>query len=349
MKSPNTIILIGGIHLNHKPTCGETMKNQLFLERFNELFETVIPIDTFEWKKRPWCLIHILIAIILHPSAKFIISASGASRFLINFFYFSHIQRNAYFWVVGGNLPSAIKKGKYNISALNNLVYIIVQGKSMVIDLQQLGVKNAIYVPNSKPIIYCIETSTHKQDEPYRFVFLSRVHPSKGIREIAEASELLNKYGYKNKYFVDFYGTIDSTYSSSFDSLLKSNSSLRYKGYLDLTSSQGYKSLSKYDVMLFPTYWNGEGFPGVVLDANIAGLPVIASNWNLNTEVIKNGKTGIIIPPMDSNSLFKTMKDVIIGNINLSNMKKHCIEHVQQYDSQKVLSIELMKKLNLYD
>lgn len=348
MKSLQTIILIGGIHLHHKPTCGETMKNQLFLERFNELFETVIPIDTYKWEKHPWCLVRILIAILFHPKANFIISASGASRLLINFLYFSHIRRNVYFWVVGGNLPSAIKEGRYNISALNNLVHILVQGESMVEDLLQLGVKNAIYVPNSKPIIFKPEITAHKKDEPYRFAFLSRIHPDKGIKEIVEASELLNSGGFKNKYIVDFYGTVDSTFSSHFNSLIESSPSLQYKGYLDLTSTHGYEILSKYDIMLFPTYWNGEGFPGVILDANIAGLPVIASCWNLNTEVIEDGETGIIIPPKNSNALFEAMRDVLIGNINLLDMKRNCVAQAQFYDFRKVLSVDLMKKLNLY-
>ena len=349
MKSKNTLILIGGIHLNHKPTCGETMKNQLFLKRFNELFEKVIPVDTFQWQKHPWCLVRLFSVLLFHPKAKVIISGSGASRFLINFLYKFPINKNAYFWVVGGDLPIAVRNGKYNVNALNNLVYIPVQGQSMVTDLNGLGVKNAIFVPNSKPITYHPDITQHGQEQLFRFVFLSRIHHEKGIREIAEAATKLDNIGFNGKYIIDFYGAKDAEFAEEFERILKTNDALSYKGYLDLTSDKGYDLLSTYDMMLFPTYWRGEGFPGVVLDANIAGVPIIASDWNLNTEVIDNNRTGIIIPTHDSEALFEAMKKVIAGEIDLYAMKNICVEHVQQYDFRNVLSEELMKRLHLFD
>lgn len=49
----NKIILVGAINEGNEPTCGETMKNQLFVKRFEELFDRVITVDTSNWKKRP--------------------------------------------------------------------------------------------------------------------------------------------------------------------------------------------------------------------------------------------------------------------------------------------------------
>jgi len=171
------IILIGGIRLNKKPVCGETMKNQLFLKRFSELFETVIPIDTYEWRKRPWCLLKMFFTLIKYPRAKVIISASGAAKHLIHFLNKFPINKTAYFWVVGGYFPIAVRKGLYDVKALNNLVYIPVQGRSMVKELNELGVNNAVYVPNSKPVTFHPTVHEHAQGKPYRFVFLSRIHP----------------------------------------------------------------------------------------------------------------------------------------------------------------------------
>lgn len=349
MKSKNTLILIGGIYLNHKPNSGETMKNQLFLKRFNELFERVIPIDTFRWNKHPFCLVKLFYTLLAHPKAKVIISASGSAKHLIHFLYKFPINKHTYFWVVGGNLADSIKKGFYNVKALNSLVYIPVQGTSMVRELKELGVKNAIYVPNSKPITYRPVISSHKQGQPYRFVFMSRIHPDKGIKEIIEASNRLDIEGFEGLYSIDFYGPKDKEYETEFDNIISQKKNLVYKGYLDLTNDAGYDLLSTYEIMLFPTYWHGEGFPGVVLDANIAGVPIIASDWNLNTEVIENNRTGIIIPAHDSMALYEAMKKVIIGEIDLFTMKNTCVDHVQQYDFRKVLSEELMKRLQLLD
>lgn len=347
MKSKNKIILIGGIHLNHKPTCGETMKNQLFLRRFGELFEKVVPVDTYQWQKHPLRLAKLLWVILFNPKAKFVISGSGASRYLIDFCYKSCLKRDVYFWVVGGDLPVAVRNGKYNIDALNSLVFLLVQGHSMVKELNELGVKNAIYVPNSKPISFRPIIEDHKDNEPYRFVFLSRVHPQKGIKEILEASSILDAEGYERKYQVDFYGSKDPDYANEFDEIINGKENLQYKGYIDLTNNDGYALLATYDMMLFPTYWGGEGFPGVVLDANIAGLPIIATDWNLNTEVIVEGKTGFIIPTHDAQALARAMKRALDGDVDLLQMRKDCLHYVQQYDFRNVLSEDLMKQLKL--
>mgnify|MGYP002239410386 CR=1 FL=1 len=78
----------------------------------------------------------------------------------------------------------------------------------------------------------------------------------------------------------------------------------------------GYRTLCRYDIMLFPTYWYGEGFPGIVMDAYIAGLPLIASDWNINTEVITE-KTGIIIPPKDEESAVHCNEKLHLGALRL--------------------------------
>jgi glycosyltransferase involved in cell wall biosynthesis len=49
------------------------------------------------------------------------------------------------------------------------------------------------------------------------------------------------------------------------------------------------KVLRDYFALLFPIYYIGEGFAGTAIDAFSAGVPVIASDWKYNSEVIKEG------------------------------------------------------------
>ena len=93
-----------------------------------------------------------------------------------------------------------------------------------------------------------------------------------------------------------------------------------------------------YDIMVFPTYWQGEGFPGVVVDALIAGLPVLASDWNLNSEVIDDGITGYLIPARDATKLFEKMAFVIENRVSVTAMRKHCLARARDYHSDVVLN-----------
>lgn len=342
------IILIGAIDKGRNPSNGETMKNQLFIRRFRELFPTVIAIDTLNWKRRPWVLVQMFVVLLFNRRAKVIISASAAASHLITFLYHVPISKYVYFWVVGGNLHLAIAEGRYNIDALGKLVHIVVQGQSLVEELEKYGLHNAVYVPNSKPITFSPKIGPHPEGKPYRFVFLSRIHPDKGIAEILAAAKMLSEKGYGNRFTIDFYGKIETGYENRFTSLVAEAGNVNYRGYLNLLNDDGYQTLSEYDTMLFPTYWGGEGFPGIVIDANIAGVPIIATDWNLNRSVIEEGRTGFIIPVHDSCRLAKRMADIIDGTVDLTEMKNNCVRHVRQFDFRHVLSEELMRKIELY-
>ena len=126
---------------------------------------------------------------------------------------------------------------------------------------------------------------------------------------------------------------------------LKELKNVKYEGFLNLTNVSGYCKLSSFDVMLFPSYWAGEGFPGVVIDAYIAGIPIIASDWNLNKEVVNDGKTGYIIKTKDVQLLYDAMLSFIKGEVNLKEMRKYCAKYAYNYDYRSVISERFMNSI----
>lgn len=340
-----TLIFIGPINEGGAAIGGAVRKNQLLLCRFKEVFNKVITVDVINWTKRPWVLMRLFFVLLRHRKAKVVYSAS--SKHLISFLYYLPMNKNVFFWVLGGDLHLGVKSGRYNLKALSSLKKILVQGRSMVDELTALGLQNVQYIPNTKPIIFKPEICKKKTTDPYRFVFLSRIHSYKGVREIFEAASLLIQQGQGDRFIVDFYGVVDMGFQAEFEHLLSTCSNVTYKGFLDLTDDEGYRLLSTYDVMLFPTYFEGEGFPGVVLDANMAGLPIIATDWNLNREVIVENSTGVIIPIHNSDALAESMMRFMHGELNLTYMKQQCVTHVMQYDICNVLSEQFLKTINL--
>ena len=345
----NKVILVGAINEGNMPTCGETMKNQLFVKRFNELFDKVITVDTRNWQKRPWVLVKLLWVLMVYGRRyDVILSACPISvnrTIYITNRAFKRVK--VHYWVIGGNLHDCTASERVSLAELQKLRGVYVEGNMMKIELEKQGLQNVKVVPNFKPITYQPKLAPKPTNEPYRFVFLSRIHPSKGIKEIVEATKQLNEMGIQNKFTVDFYGKIEQGYEGEFNAAIAPLSNVSYRGFLNLMDNRGYEELSTYDVMLFPTYWDGEGFPGIVIDANMSGLPLIASDWSMNKEVVIEGKTGFIIPTHDSEALKEKMKLFIDGQIDLFGMKQDCVEYVQQFDFRSVLSVDLMNKLNL--
>ena len=344
-----SLIFIGPIGLGTTPKGGDVMKNQLFLDRFVQVFDKVITIDTLNWKKRPWVMVRLVTALFTHRKAKVIISANpGSADTFISIIKKLRLPNDCFYWVVGGSFHEMIKEGRFKVSTYAFLKGIFVQGQSMVDALKESGLNNAVYVPNSK-IINHYGVKQPKQDEKTHFVFLSRVEEYKGCTDIITSVDALNRTGYQGRFDVVFYGkeSENAEYAKQFNEMVDAHSEVEYKGLLNLRDTNNYDELAKYDVMLFPTYWHGEGFPGIVIDAYISSLPIIASDWNLNKDVIKDEQTGWIIPSHDVEALTERMKFVIDHPEEVQRMSAICCENAAQYDIRIVLSEDNLKKLGV--
>lgn len=340
------LIIIGAIRKGKDPNCGETMKNQLFVKRFEEVFDKVIQADTHCWIKRPWCLIFVLISLVFNKGAKVVISSCDISAYrLIKFLYFIRLKKSVYYWVVGGGFHELVKKNVINPKYYHYLNGVFVQSQDMVDELRMCGITNARYIPNSKPIYHFPIYKRNK--DIIRFVFLSRIHHEKGCKEIIECVKRINSDGLRDKYDITFYGNMDKDYKYQFLDSIQGIENVSYKGLLNLTTQKGYEELSSYDVFLFPTYYHNEGFPGVVIDAYIAGLPIVATHWHFNDQVIEDGVTGILIDPHNVDALHKTMISFIHNELDYDTMKKNCLRSANKYDVHTVLNDRLLHEVGL--
>ncbi len=344
----NTIIFTGVVKKN--PNAGDSVKNKYFIDRFKDVYDKVyiIGINKESWHLflLPFDIIKLIITAILHPKSRIVISSnSWEANKIIRALKLFGMLRRSYFWVVGGAFHQMVGK-KFKVSLYQKLKAIYVQSPRMVQVMEQKGFTNVFFVPNSKQIDYYPTITEKKTDDVVRFVFLSRVHPDKGCGQIVDCAKKLNENGYENKYSIDFYGKLNDTYKNEFMESIKSLDNVNYKGFLDLSKNYGYDELSQYDVMLFPTWWYGEGFPGIVIDAYIAGLPIIASDWNFNADVVTD-ETGVIVPTRDENRLYDEMLNFVMGKYDLPTMKNRCQEIAHKYDNRQVLSVENLKKIGM--
>ena len=99
--------------------------------------------------------------------------------------------------------------------------------------------------------------------------------------------------------------------------------------------------------MLFHTYWHGEGFPGIIIDAFVAGLPVVATDWSMNGELIKAGVNGWLIPPLNAEALANVMERIMDNKEALKSKSIACQESARRYDINKVINNELLVKLGI--
>lgn len=341
----NRLIFIGPIRKGEQAISGGTMKNQLFLRRFEPVFDKIVSVDTWNWKRRPFLFLELIYKLLFNRGAKVIISCESVAPIIINFLYYVRLKKHVFYWVIGSGVVERISKGVISAKPFRFLDNIFVQSPTMVKKLEASGLHNAVFVPNSKPI-YNVPSVDHLKGIT-RFVFLSRIQTEKGCDLIINSVRRLNDEGYFDRFTVDFYGFIMPGYDIM--SKIGGMTNIKYNGLLNLSDYKGYEILSHYDIMLFPTFYSGEGFPGVVIDAYIAGIPLIATDWHFNAEVIEENETGILIPPQDEEALYSAMKKFIDCKDSINDMSTSCKKRAKQYDVNTVLGEARLQELGLID
>lgn len=347
MIKKSRLIFVGPIEGWQLPTNGESAKNQILLKRLKQLYRRVITIDTQSWKRNPLCLIHLGISLLFLRNSKLIISACDESAYkLITFLNKVRLQKDVCYIVIGGGLFDRIITKNMNPRNYDYLKKVIVEGHSMKKDLESIGLSNVMVVPNLKPN-YNLPVKDTCPSWPIKFVFLSRIEPLKGCSIIANCVRRLNKLGRSNMFNVTYYGKVATEYQEEFDIIISDLDNVKYDGLLNLRSVEGYEILHNYDVFLFPTFYFNEGFPGVLVDAFIAGLPIIATDWHLNKEIVQDGKTGYIINPKDENALFDKMNEIINHPEELLKLARNSRRESEKYDINKVWNNELLDKIGI--
>ncbi|MBK8955149.1 MAG: glycosyltransferase family 4 protein [Saprospiraceae bacterium] len=147
-------------------------------------------------------------------------------------------------------------------------------------------VKNIEWLPTSRKF-----PPQSAELKPYskKFVYVSQVHEAKGIDMIIQIKKLLPA-----GFTLDVYGPI---LDHKYDFLSNEN---YYKGVLHPFEVSNV--LQTYDVLLFPTFHSGEGYPGVIIEALGAGLPVMCSDWLNLHELVQDQYNGFLINNRDVES-----------------------------------------------
>lgn len=338
------LIFIGGIG---KPNefGGELSKNKLILGRLKALGYKVIAIDTYKSHSNPLKIWRLPAIIAAYPHTPIVFSTNYSNiELMVKLISRVYPKRKLTFWIIGGMLAEGIKNGKYSVKDLNVFSTAIGESQQMCKNLQSLGLTNTLYMPNFKDMSHVI-SSTDKAGslkQSLRCVFMSRVSPYKGVDIILDALEDDRLKG-KN-ISVDFYGLIDQDYKEKFLNRIADKDNISYGGTLNFFDGSGQQTLSQYHLSLFPTFWNGEGFPGAIIDSLAAGVPVLASDWRFNTEFI-NEDTGFVCKAKDVEDFTDKLSHIYTIRESLSPLFDTCHGKAREFDVERLIDRNFVENI----
>lgn len=324
---------------------GQTVKTKIITEELQNRLgqDQVLKIDTHGgWKtflKAPFQVLQAL-----RKSANVLIfpAHNGLRVYAPLLYLFRGLfrDRRVHYIVIGGWLPEFLKKRPLLSRIIKSFDGVYVETTTMQKVLDSQGFRNITVMPNCKNLKILSESELiYAVGEPYKLCTFSRVMKEKGIEDAIQAVRAVNESFGRIVYTLDIYGQVDSAQMEWFESLKADFPEyIRYGGVVPFDRSVDV--LKTYYALLFPTYYEGEGFAGTILDAFAAGVPVIASDWKYNREIVEHMKIGIVYSSELMDLLIWCQQNASLWN----SMKSNCLKESRRYLPKTVIQA-LIKNL----
>lgn len=200
-------------------------------------------------------------------------------------------------------------------SALHRADGLIVETELLHNYFTQMIGQKVHYVPGYRPVTEGEQAppTVCNTSKPLRTLFVGHIREEKGVFVLLESLRKL-AVGSSSAPQCDLYGPIYSAVSQRFQQELAATPNAAYRG--QLTPEQVIPTLRQYDALVFPTHFPGEGHPGVVIEAMMAGIPVITTRFRSLPELIKHEENGLLVEPHNGQQLSEAIQ-TLQGNRRL--------------------------------
>ncbi|MFD0763864.1 glycosyltransferase [Mucilaginibacter lutimaris] len=334
----NIKFLVLGPRINHKQGAGGAVV--LFENLIEELdlaglSYTLIDTNKNNYRRKSLSILNIVYQYILLRKKHDVVffNSSRDYIYLLPLFLFFNIisPKKIALRKFGGELDQDLTKpvkGAIIKSLLKRLDVLFVESKLLLNAVKKYNV-NTHWFPNvRKKNTANGDLNTYNK----QFAFISHIKASKGVNELLNAFKDLD-----SSYCLHFYGAV---VEPALLDLITSTPNIEYKG--QVLPANVYDTINKYDVIVLPTYYAGEGYPGILIEAYACGKPVISTNWKQVPEIVDDGSTGYLITPRSITELKAAITK--INNDNYQVLRKNAIVKFYDFDSS-VVSKRIFKTL----
>jgi len=221
----------------------------------------------------------------------------------------------------GAHLLDSIRASKMPpllFRALRSLPLVYVESKALVEQVRAYNPR-VEWFPN----VRSVPTLQPDWTRPYarRFAYIGQVRESKGLPELIRVFDRLGP-----EFQLEVYGPIAE------DGMRWIERDARYHGPLDAEGVQGV--LANIDVLVLPTRYEGEGYPGIILEAYAHGVPCVSTLWKHVPEIVDHDRSGWLLEPGDEQALFDRIQT--LDAPTLERCRPLALAKAAEFDSEAV-------------
>lgn len=293
------------------------------------------PVDLYHNFTIKPCIYGTLVAK-LFKNSKILNSITGlghlflSNKFHIRFLRFILLKVNKYIYRSKNVFTIFQNTDDFNFFANKNIIYK----------------KNSFLIPGSGVDTNFYKTTTTKKNKSdnYNILFPSRIIKEKGILEVCEAVDKLNKKGYK--IIINVAGETDKGNRS----FIKKEEISSLFPFLEINYLGHIKDMRRvyisYDLIILPS-WR-EGLSMALLESASMECPIITSNISGCKDIVVQGKTGLLVPLRNSEAIELSI-EILINNPKFARrMGKAARKRVVELFSKEIIlenHIKLYKKI----
>lgn len=192
---------------------------------------------------------------------------------------------------------------------------VILLADTLYDDVRKYVKKEDVFIcPNGIPATIELDKKAH---DGFNILFLSNMMREKGVWDLVDACKILKEKGLN--FHCHFVGKWSDISEAAFNDRIKA---LGLQNYVNAYGAKYGEDKNEFfqiaDVFAFPTFYNNECFPLVLLEAMEQGIPCISCNEGGISGIIDDGQTGFVIPKNQPEVLAEKL-ELLINNRNLCN------------------------------
>lgn len=320
---------------------GQTVKTKIVAGELTRILgeSEVGTLDTHGGKKKLLSLPFLLLRVLKSSKNVIMLPAHNGLRVITPLLFWENklFGRRLHYVVIGGWLPEFLSGRLRLAKKLKHFDGIYVETETMRAALAAQGFENVFVLPNCKELKSLTqEELVYPEGEPYRLCTFSRVMREKGIEDAVVAVKRINEEMGRTVCTLDIYGQIDPGQTEWFDTLQEGfGENIRYGGLVSFDRS--VEVLKDYFALLFPTYYMGEGFAGTVIDALAAGIPIVASDWRYNSEIVGED-VGFLFETKNVDALVSLLREFAEHPERVTAKKLSCLSRSKKYSTKTVFN-----------
>jgi glycosyltransferase involved in cell wall biosynthesis len=151
-------------------------------------------------------------------------------------------------------------------------------------------------------------------------IYVGNLFERKGIRYLISAMK-----GLDEKLVIAGNGPMESELKKQ----AEGRKNIRFTGYIPTERVRDFMC-ENGKILVLPAI-RGEGLPNVILEAMSVGIPVIATRVAGIPDVVKDGETGILVEPRDSEALREAILKLSRDERLRKKMSANCLREIRKY------------------